>query len=231
MDSIFESFVPASAHARRFRRHGGSFSGCVASETRHSSAANAGVGGSMRLVPTHARAEDQGSKVYSKLATLRSKKSRSSNARAGTLGHAALALHYANVVKVVERLASSPHLVGPDARDDLYAMLPGSIKSALRAKLRTVGPGPSCARDPGLAAQWSSALVRILGWLAPLAHNTLRWHSERNIESQNEFSRTNVFLVLTLYHADQAKTEAAITELLLGLNYICRISAEQATSS
>ncbi|KAJ1409451.1 hypothetical protein SESBI_22741 [Sesbania bispinosa] len=41
-----------------------------------------------------------------------------------TLGGCALALHYANVIIVIEKLLSYPHLVGEEARDNLYQMLP-----------------------------------------------------------------------------------------------------------
>ncbi|XWS55945.1 hypothetical protein CRYUN_Cryun09bG0043500 [Craigia yunnanensis] len=77
--------------------------------------------------------------------------------------------------------------------------------------------------DASLATEWSPALVRILEWLVPLAHNMIRWQSERNFEEQHVVSRSNVLLVQTIHFANQAKTEAAITELLVGLNYVCRI--------
>ncbi|CAA0809537.1 Protein of unknown function (DUF668 [Striga hermonthica] len=56
-----------------------------------------------------------------------------------TLGAAGLALHYSNLIIVMEKMIRSPHLVGVDARDDLYAMLPNSIRFALRARLKGVG--------------------------------------------------------------------------------------------
>ncbi|CBI40232.3 unnamed protein product, partial [Vitis vinifera] len=116
------------------------------------------------------------------------------NAPPETLGAAALSLHYANVIIIIEKLVASPHLIGHDARDDLY--------------------------------KWSEAMAGILEWLAPLAHNMIRWQSERSFEQQNLVSRTNVLLVQTLYFADQEKTEAIITELLVGLNYIWRFGRE-----
>ena len=144
-----------------------------------------------------------------------------------TLGHAALALHYANVIILIEKLILSPHLIGLDTRDDLYNMLPTTIRKALRARLKSYTKTmASTVYDAALAAEWSLALMRILDWLAPLAHNMVRWHSERNFEKQQAYCRTNVLLVQTLYFANQAKTEAAITELLVGLNYICRIGRE-----
>ncbi|KAJ6386554.1 hypothetical protein OIU78_016468 [Salix suchowensis] len=142
---------------------------------------------------------------------------------ATTLAAAALALHYANLIIVMEKMIKSPQLVGADARDDLYAMLPNSIRFSLRARLKGVG---FSASDPVLAGEWRDALGRILAWLSPLAHNMIRWQSERSFEQQNLLPRTNVLLLQTLFFANKEKTEAAITELLVGLNYIWRFERE-----
>ncbi|MED6144331.1 hypothetical protein PIB30_014679 [Stylosanthes scabra] len=146
-----------------------------------------------------------------------------------TLGAAALALHYANVIIVIEKLAASSNLIGPDARDDLYSMLPGRVRAALRAKLKPYTKSMSSSSlvyDTSLAEEWNEAMTSILEWLAPLAHNMIRWQSERSFEQQSFVSRTNVLLVQTLYFADQEKTEEAITELLVGLNYVWRYARE-----
>lgn len=149
------------------------------------------------------------------------------NAPPETLGSAALALHYANVIIVIEKLAASPHLIGHDAREDLYNMLPSSIRSALRARLKPYSKSVnSSLYDTALAEEWSDAMTGILDWLAPLAHNMIRWQSERSVEQQNFVSRTNVLLVQTLYFANQEKVEATITELLVGLNYVWRFGRE-----
>lgn len=140
-----------------------------------------------------------------------------------TLGGAGLSLHYSNLIIVMEKMIRSPHLVGVDARDDLYSMLPSSIRSSLRARLRGVG---FSASDPVLAGDWRDALGKILGWLGPLAHNMIKWQSERSFEQQNLMPKTNVLLLQTLYFANQEKAEAAITELLVGLNYIWRFERE-----
>lgn len=140
-----------------------------------------------------------------------------------TLGAAALALHYANLIIVMEKMIRSPQLVGVDARDDLYSMLPNSVRSSLRSRLKGVG---FSASDPVLAGEWKDALQKILGWLSPLAHNMIKWQSERSFEQQNLIPKTNVLLLQTLYFANQDKTEAAITELLVGLNYIWRFERE-----
>ncbi|XVF55628.1 hypothetical protein PTKIN_Ptkin06aG0051700 [Pterospermum kingtungense] len=164
-------------------------------------------------------------KIYSKLSTFNTK--RLLNAPASTLGDAALSLRYANVIILIEKLVSSPHLVGHDARDDLYNMLTTTLRNALRLKLKSyVKTLASFSYDASLAAEWSLALARILEWLAPLARNTIRWQSERNFE-EHVLSRSNVLLVQTLHFANRAKTEATIVELLLGLNYVCRIGRAQ----
>ncbi|CAL9067470.1 protein PSK SIMULATOR 1-like [Musa acuminata AAA Group] len=144
-------------------------------------------------------------------------------APASTLGGAALALHYANVIIVIDNLAASPHWIGPNARDDLYNMLTTSIKAALRAKLRTFAKTTALSvYDPVLAAEWSAAVRKKLEWLAPLAHNMIRWHSDRSFERQSLASSSTVLLLQTLYFADRKKTEDAITELLVDLNYLWR---------
>ncbi|XVF53988.1 hypothetical protein PTKIN_Ptkin05aG0145100 [Pterospermum kingtungense] len=140
-----------------------------------------------------------------------------------TLGAAALALHYSNLIIVMEKMIKSPQLVGVDARDDLYSMLPSSIRSSLRARLKGVG---FSASDPVLAGEWRTALGRILGWLSPMAHNMIKWQNERSFEHQNLLPKTNVLLLQTLFFANKEKTEAAITELLVGLNYIWRFERE-----
>ncbi|KAK7343920.1 hypothetical protein VNO77_13046 [Canavalia gladiata] len=140
-----------------------------------------------------------------------------------SLGAASLALHYANVIIVIEKLAASPYLIGLDARDDLYNMLPRPLRTALRAKLKPYSKAMDKAVfDASLAEEWTDAMTSILEWLAPLAHNMLRWQSERSYEQHSFVSRTNVLLVQTLYFANQEKTEAIITELLVGLNYVWR---------
>ncbi|GFP90997.1 hypothetical protein PHJA_001243700 [Phtheirospermum japonicum] len=144
-----------------------------------------------------------------------------------TLGAAALALHYANVIIFIEKLVVTPHLIGNDARDDLYNMLPASVRASLRAKLKPYAKSlSSSVYDTALAGEWNEAITTTLEWLAPLAHNMIRWQSERSFEHQNLVSKTYVLLVQTLYFANQEKTEAAITELLVGLNYIWRFGRE-----
>ncbi|KAL4576780.1 hypothetical protein LXL04_012879 [Taraxacum kok-saghyz] len=145
----------------------------------------------------------------------------------GTLGAACLALHYANVIVVLEKLVASPHLIGHDARDDLYNMLPKNVRSALRVRLKPYAKSLATSEyDVGLAEEWNEAITGTLEWLSPLAHNMIRWQSERSFEHQNLLSKTNMLLVQTLHYANLEKTELTITELLVGLNYIWRFGRE-----
>ncbi|KAJ8899572.1 hypothetical protein K2173_018546 [Erythroxylum novogranatense] len=163
-------------------------------------------------------------RIYCKLAVLNAKK-RMFVAPSSTLGDAALAFRYANLIVLIQRLASSPDAIDTDTRTDLYNMLPGTLKASLRSRLKIYAKSvaPSIYND-SLVTEWRVALARILDWLLPLALNTIRWQAERNFERKQEELGTNVLLVQTLHFANQSRTEAVITELLVGLNYICRIS-------
>ncbi|XP_050218961.1 protein PSK SIMULATOR 1 [Mercurialis annua] len=143
-----------------------------------------------------------------------------------TIGGSALALRYANVIIILEKLLRYPHLVGDEARDDLYQMLPTSLRMSLRINLKSYVKNLAIYDAP-LAHDWKDTLDGILSWLAPLAHNMIRWQSERNFEQHQIVKRTNVLLLQTLYFADRVKTEGAICELLVGLNYICRYEHQQ----
>lgn len=147
------------------------------------------------------------------------------NAPESCLGGAGLALHYANLIMFIEKLAISPYHICSDERDDLYGMLTGTIRASLRARLRPFAKNDTPC-DAVLAAEWSDTVQRILGWLATLAHNMVRWQAERNFEQRNVASSGTVLLLQTLHFADQGKTEAAVTELLVGLNYLWRFGRE-----
>lgn len=138
-----------------------------------------------------------------------------------TVGGSALALHYANIIIIIEKLLSYPHLIGEEAKDDLYQMLPGSLREALRKSLKSFSKNLSIY-DASLAHDWKDAIDKILSWLSPLAHRMIRWQAERNFEQQQIVLKGSVLLLQTLYFADREKTEAAICELLIGLNFICR---------
>ncbi|CDY14148.1 BnaC02g02650D [Brassica napus] len=174
--------------------------------------------------PRHSSAEHhQGSSN-----TVHVERPKLSDAAPNTLGAACLALHYANVIIVIERFVASPHLIGDDARDDLYNMLPASVRKSLREELKPYlkNLSSSAVYDPGLAKEWTDAMAGILEWLGPLAHNMIKWQSERSYENQSLVSRTHIVLAQTLFFANQQKTETIITELLVGLNYVWRYGRE-----
>ncbi|CAA0807169.1 Protein of unknown function (DUF668 [Striga hermonthica] len=135
-------------------------------------------------------------------------------APAHTVGGSALALHYANVIIIIEKLLRYPHLVGDEARDDLYQMLPTSLRKTLKVKLKSYVKDLAIF-DAHLAHDWKERLDGLLGWLGPLAHNMIKWQTERNFEQQQIVARANVLLIQTLYFADREKTEGTICEILV----------------
>ncbi|XP_020591219.1 uncharacterized protein LOC110032049 [Phalaenopsis equestris] len=147
-------------------------------------------------------------------------------ASSSTIGGSSLALHYANIIIIIEKLLSYPHLIGDEAKDDLYQMLPASLRAALRKSLKYYVKDLSIY-DASLAHDWKEAIRKILSWFSPMAHKMIRWQAERNFEQHQIVLRGGVLLLQTLYFADREKTEAAICELLVGLNYICRYEQQQ----
>ncbi|RAL54572.1 hypothetical protein DM860_001700 [Cuscuta australis] len=143
-----------------------------------------------------------------------------------TVGGSALALHYANIIIVLQKLLQYPHLIGDEARDDLYQMLPESLRKKLKTKLKPYMKNLEIYDVP-VAYRWRQSLEEILNWLSPLAHNMISWQTERNYEQHHVIDRTNVLLLQTLYFADLDKTEEVVCELLVGLNYICRYEQQQ----
>lgn len=146
-----------------------------------------------------------------------------------TVGASGLALHYANIVIIIEKFLRYPHLIGDEARDDLYHMLPMSLRISLRKSLESYVKNLAIYDAP-LAHEWKDTLASLLVWLAPMAHNMIRWQAERNFEQQQQQQiglKTNVLLIQTLYFVDREKLEKLICELLVGLNYICRYEHQQ----
>lgn len=140
-----------------------------------------------------------------------------------TLGASGLALRYAKVVALVESLAGSPEMVPEETREELYWMLPVGLRGALRAKLR----GHRRMDDDGgqpeaLAGGWREAVDGILGWLAPMARDTVRWHSERSFEQRQLDWAPRVLVLQTMAFSDKEKAEAAIVELLVAFSCVCR---------
>ncbi|KAH7667940.1 hypothetical protein IHE45_12G091400 [Dioscorea alata] len=143
-----------------------------------------------------------------------------------TVGGSCMALRYADVIVSAEKLllmkSNSNESKGESVvRDEIYEMLPLRLREAVRRKLR------ECWRDPGpldgsLADGWKEAVERIMRWLSPVAHDTLRWQAERNMDRRHCFDpKPKALLLQTLHFSDMDKTEAAIVEVLVGLSCVC----------
>ncbi|XP_068667624.1 protein PSK SIMULATOR 1-like [Aristolochia californica] len=140
-----------------------------------------------------------------------------------TLEAAALALRYAHIIDVAEKLLNNPNSVDAELRDNLYQMLPTGLRATIREKMRRASKSEDFGdSDESLAEGWREGIGRILGWLAPMAQDTLRWKWERQLEQQLFESRPMVLLLQTLFYSDREKAEAAIAEVLVGLSCICR---------
>ncbi|KAK3445216.1 hypothetical protein EUGRSUZ_A01293 [Eucalyptus grandis] len=143
-----------------------------------------------------------------------------------TVGGAGLAMRYANVIMMAEQFLQGPGSMGEGARGQVYEMLPAQLREKVRAKLRGLrsgGRGGGGGRE--MAEGWREAVERMMGWLGPVAEDTLRWQAERNTEKQRPGSldtKGRVLLIQTLHFADVEKTEAAIVEVLVGLSCIYR---------
>ncbi|GAB2254878.1 hypothetical protein Droror1_Dr00008656 [Drosera rotundifolia] len=136
-----------------------------------------------------------------------------------TVGGSGLAMRYANVITSVERHMKSGTVIGEQARENLYNMLPASLRRFVKSKLKNARKElEECGGEMSLAEGWRDAVEGIMEWLAPIAHATLAWQSERNLEKQMFDARPTVLLMQTLHYSDLVKTEAAIAEVLVGLS-------------
>lgn len=169
--------------------------------------------------------------IYAQLIDLKtttplSPKSRSVTPSSTTIGGSGLALHYANVIITIEKFLFYPNLVGEEeARDNLYQMLPRTIRRSLKTRMKK----KSISKSVSMISEWRTRVEETARWIGPLAHKTVRWESERNFEQQQLLSRTSnsVMLMQTLYYGDRTKVEDAICDLLVGLNYICYYEHQQ----
>ena len=142
-----------------------------------------------------------------------------------TLGGSGLDQQYANVIVSAEELlqmeAEGRQEEANAERAEMYEMLPGKLRAAVRSKLRDWwrDPGPL---DAGLADGWKEAVERIMAWLGPMARDTVQWQAERTMDRTRRFDGgTRVYALQTLRWADKEKAEAAIVEVLVALSCIC----------
>lgn len=138
-----------------------------------------------------------------------------------TVGGSGLAQRYANIIVLAERVLMEGAAEAEAERAELYEMLPMALRASVRAKLR------DCWRERGpldgsLADGWKDALWRIFHWLGPIAHDTVEWQAERNMDRRQRLEAgPRKFLLQTLQFSDKVKTEAAIVEVLVGLSLVC----------
>ncbi|KAK8651179.1 hypothetical protein V6N13_140791 [Hibiscus sabdariffa] len=144
------------------------------------------------------------------------------SAPANTVGASGLAFRYANLIVMAESCFHSATSIDDEARESMFEMLPMSLKQALRRKLKGQWSKDAGDGGQGLAQGWKEALEEIIEWLAPVAHDTLRWQQERELEQQKLDAKRTVLLLQTLHFSDLEKTEAAIVEVLVGLSCIYR---------
>ncbi|XP_014496662.1 uncharacterized protein LOC106758233 [Vigna radiata var. radiata] len=142
-------------------------------------------------------------------------------APATTVGGAGLSLRYANVIMLAERCLNAPDAtIGDDARAALYEMLPGRLETKLRQKLKEEwlewrklkgdGDGKSAA-----VRRWHDEVAEVMEWLVPVAHDMVRWQTERNMEKQKFETRPTVLLLQTLHYSDLEKVEEAIVKVAI----------------
>ncbi|XP_058111108.1 uncharacterized protein LOC131254117 [Magnolia sinica] len=137
-----------------------------------------------------------------------------------TVGFAALALQYARVIIMAEKILNLPDATDGDLREELYQKLPLSMRKSTKAKMRGFIAGTAQAPDQSFMDGLNEEVRRKLGWLVPMARDTMQWQAERNFERQQFDLRPTVLLLQTLYFSDRKKTEEAIVEVLVGLSCI-----------
>ncbi|KAG2614243.1 protein PSK SIMULATOR 2-like isoform X2 [Panicum virgatum] len=141
------------------------------------------------------------------------------------LGSCGLALHYANIINQIENIVSRPLSLPPSSRDNLYHGLPKTVKSALRSRLQSYN-----SEDERTVAQIKAEMQKTLRWLLPIAENTLRahqgfgwvgeWANVGSDMSKKSDSQNSIARIQTLHHADKAKTEQYILELVVLLHHL-----------
>jgi len=144
-----------------------------------------------------------------------------------TVGGVGLSQRYANVILFTERIVHASAAIGDDARRLLYEMLPERLKVKLRGKLRKMRlkwEETSDEEEDG-EEEWTTserrgAAEEVMNWLAPLAHDTLKWQAERNLEKQKFETKPTVLLMQTLHYSNLEKVDEAIVDVLVGLSCV-----------
>ncbi|XP_028763951.1 uncharacterized protein LOC114722161 isoform X2 [Neltuma alba] len=135
------------------------------------------------------------------------------------LGSAGLSLHYANIISQIDILASRSSSVPPNLRDALYQGLPPHVKSALRPRLKSFQ-----AKEELTVPQIKAEMEKTLQWLVPIATNTTKAHHGFGWVGEwantGPGGQTYLLRIETLHHANKAKTEAYMLELVVWLHLL-----------
>nr|CAB3484545.1 unnamed protein product [Digitaria exilis] len=147
------------------------------------------------------------------------------------LGPAGLALHYANIIIQIYSIVSFFSLfLLTNTREALYQGLPPRVRSALPNRLKTSSVPQEMTIDDIRARMEKS-----LKWLVPMAVNTT---CARGFLRFSEWAKSGTDRVgrrpgqadpiETLYHADKARTEDHILELVVWLHHLVNQSSRPA---
>ncbi|GFQ03671.1 F-box protein at5g39450 [Phtheirospermum japonicum] len=141
------------------------------------------------------------------------------------LGPAGLALHYANIILLIDSIVDHSSSVPPNSRDTLYQSLPPNLEDCLRSKLQTFQ-----LEEELTVEEIKAEMEKTLHWLVPVATNTAiahhgfgwvgEWANTRSEQHRRTAGSIDFMRVQTLHHADIKKTEAYIIDLLVWLNYL-----------
>ncbi|KAM0947356.1 hypothetical protein DsansV1_C08g0085351 [Dioscorea sansibarensis] len=145
------------------------------------------------------------------------------------LGSAGLALHYANIITQIDTLVCRSNSIPPNSRDTLYQGLPPSVKGALRSRLFSFQ-----AQEELAIPLIKSEMEKTLRWLVPIANNTTKahhgfgwvgeWANTGTDPNQKPAGQTDLLRIETLHHADKARTEAYILDLVVLLHHLISLS-------
>ncbi|KAG0488047.1 hypothetical protein HPP92_006594 [Vanilla planifolia] len=144
------------------------------------------------------------------------------------LGPAGLSLHYANIISQIDTLVCRSPSILSSTRDTLYQGLPPKIRNALRMKLHSFH-----VKEEVAISEIKAEMDRTLRWLVPIANNTTKAHhgfgwvgewANTGTEINRKPGQANLIKIETLYHADKAKAEAYILDLVVWLHHLIRLS-------
>ncbi|CAF2069504.1 unnamed protein product [Brassica napus] len=145
-----------------------------------------------------------------------------------TLGGSGVALHYANLIVVMEKMIKQPQLVGLNAKDDLCSMLPATVRSSLSSRLKGVGFRANAlhyAAVTGVPVDSQSESGTPLIWDA--GHDLLNHNVDPNAETED-----NVTPLLSAVAAgSMAAGSMACLELLVKAGAKANVFAGGATHS